>query len=219
MLNYTTKHPEIAGKTPPPVLVMLHGYGADEFDLLSIASQLDTSLLTISLQAPTKLNWGGYSWYDLTQTSTGLKGDDESRIISENFILESLPEIIAKEVGDPTNIFLLGFSQGTAMCYSLIGRHELSEIGITLRGVIALSGYIPNDVKELLRKKHLAPVPFFLSHGTFDELIPAFAMHEAQKILEEAGAKTFVKEYEIGHGLTEETVSDIRNWIETVISR
>ncbi len=216
MLNYTTNQPKISGKTPPPILVMLHGYGADEFDLISIASQLDPAFLTISLQAPTKLSWGGYSWYELTQTQEGLKGDDESRIASENFILESLPQIIAKEGGDPTNIFLLGFSQGTAMCYSLIGRHDLSEIGISLRGVIALSGYIPNDVKELLRKKHLASVPFFLSHGTFDELIPAFAMHEAQKILEEAGAKTLAKEYEIGHGLNEETVSDIRNWIKSV---
>ena len=216
MLNFTTLKPRIGTSALPPVLVMLHGYGADEFDLLSIASQLDPKFLAISLQAPTKLSWGGYSWYTLTQSAEGISGDDESRIISEKLILESLPKIITSEGGDPANIFLLGFSQGTAMCYSIIGKYDLKQSGLTIRGVIALSGYIPNDVKDLIKKRDLSSIPFFQSHGVFDELIPAFAMHEATEILEFAGAKTFAKEYEIGHGLTEETVSDIRKWMESL---
>jgi predicted esterase len=43
-------------------------------------------------------------------------------------------------------------------------------------------------------------------------------MYQAKAILKEAGAKTFAKEYETGHGLTEETVSDIRKWMDSVIS-
>src|ERR1051325_8494878 len=103
---------------------MLHGYGADEYDLVSIASHLDPSLLTISIQAPIVLDWGGYAWYGLTQTPTGLRGDDESKKASEEKLIASLPEIIKKENGDPQNVFLLGFSQGTAMSYSLLGRYN-----------------------------------------------------------------------------------------------
>ncbi|MFI5263463.1 MAG: alpha/beta hydrolase [Candidatus Kapaibacterium sp.] len=216
-MNYEIRRPKTSDSLPP-VLIILHGYGADEFDLLPIASQLDQSFLAISIQAPIKLSWGGYAWYELTQTPTGFRENDNSRKKSEEMLLAELPRIIAKEGGDPNQVFLMGFSQGAAMCYSLIGCHDLSKQGIIIRAVIIMSGFIPADVTEVLRKKDLSQIPFFLSHGVFDELIPPLAMELAKNILQDAHAKTLAKEYEIGHGLTEETVSDIRNWMNSVIS-
>jgi len=213
-VQYTILKPRVITQTNPPVLVILHGYGADEFDLLPISSRLDPLLLTISIQAPIELAWGGYSWYHLEQTPSGLHGDHKTRIESEDLLIKELPRMIAKENGDPNNIYLMGFSQGAAMCYAIIGRHDLINIGLSVRGVMALSGYVPDDVRESLLHKDLSDIPFFLSHGIGDELIPPRAMHNAQSILELAGAKTFAKEYETGHGLTEETVSDLRNWLE-----
>ena len=216
-MNYTVRRPQNQTVLLPSILVIFHGYGADEFDLLPIASQLDPDLLIVSIQAPIKLNWGGYAWYELTQTPNGLCGDDQSRKRSEELLMAELPSIIAKEGGNPNQVYLMGFSQGAAMCYSVIGRYDLSELELTVRAVIIMSGYIPEDVKEPLRKKDLSRIPFFLSHGTDDELIPPIAMQKAKAILEEAGAKTFAKEYETGHGLTEETVSDIRNWLSKLL--
>lgn len=217
-MNYVTNPPKQQSTPHAPVLIVLHGYGADEYDLMPIASQLDRSLLVISLQAPTELTWGGYSWYHLEQTSSGLHGDHTTRIESEELLIKELPEIIAKENGDPKNIYLMGFSQGAAMCYALIGRHDLFNIGIRVRGVMALSGYVPDDVREPLLKKDLSDTPFFLSHGKYDELIPLRAMHNAQSILEHTRAIIIAKEYETGHGLTEETVSDIRNWLNKLLN-
>jgi phospholipase/carboxylesterase len=212
MIYTTNRSPTTSSN--PPVLIILHGYGGDEFDLLAIASRLDPSLLAISIQAPIKLDWGGYAWYHLEQTPSGLRGDSPTRIKSEEILIKELPDIIVKENGDLKNVYLMGFSQGAAMCYSLIDRHNLSKSGLGIKGVIALSGYVPDDVRESLLEKDLSHIPFFLSHGKYDELINPRAMHNAQSILEHAGAKTFAKEYETGHGLTEETVSDIRNWLE-----
>jgi phospholipase/carboxylesterase len=210
---YTTNRSDITASTPP-VLIILHGYGADEFDLLPIAKQLNPSLLAISIQAPIELDWGGYAWYHLEQTPSGLKGDNPTRIKSEELLIKELPSVIVKENGDQKNVYLMGFSQGAAMCYSLIGRHNFSESGLGIKGIIALSGYIPDDMREPLLQKDLSDIPFFLSHGKYDELINPSAMHNAQSILKHTGAKTFAKEYETGHGLTEETVSDIRNWLK-----
>lgn len=218
-MNYTTHKPQNPSTSLPPVLIILHGYGADEFDLIPIAAKLDRQFLTISIQAPIKLGWSGYAWHHLEQTTSGLKSDNKSRIESEALLMESLPEIIKKEGGDPNQVYLMGFSQGSAMCYSLIGRHDFDKLGLKVRGVIIMSGYIPEDVIEPLRKKDLSSIPFFLSHGLHDDLIPPIAMKVAIDILEKTGAKTFAKDYEIGHGLTEETVSDIRKWIQTVVSR
>ncbi len=218
-MKYTTRKPQNQTSSLPPVLVILHGYGADEFDLLPVSSKLVLEFLTISIQAPIELGWGGYAWYHLEQTPSGLKSDNKSRIESEDLLIQSLAAIIEKEGGDPTRIYLMGFSQGSAMCYSLIGRHDSEKLGLTIRGVIIMSGYIPEDVIEPLRKKDLSSIPFFLSHGIHDDLIPPIAMKVANGILEKAGSKTLVKDYEIGHGLTEETVSDIRKWMESVVSR
>jgi phospholipase/carboxylesterase len=217
-VNYTSILPKktIAGQLPP-TLVIMHGYGADEFDLLPMASHLDPSFLTISLQAPMALDWGGYSWYDLFQTTDGLRGDHETRLKSEDLVLKALPEIIKKENGNPECIYLMGFSQGAAMCFSLIGRYDLAKIGLRTKAVIILSGYVPDDVRDPLLEKNLSQVPFFLSHGTYDELIDPRAMHNAVSILEHTGAKTFSKEYKTGHGLTEETVSDLRNWMNNLL--
>jgi phospholipase/carboxylesterase len=217
-VQYTKLLPRNSSVVLPPVLVILHGYGADEFDLLPIASKLDPSFLTVSIQAPIELDWGGYSWYHLQQTPDGLRGDNKTRIESEEKLLPFLAEVITKEGGDSDNIFLMGFSQGAAMSYSLIGRHDLSKSNLHIKGVVILSGYVPDDVREPLLSKDLSDIPFFLSHGSNDELIDPRAMHNAVSILEHTGAKTFAKEYETGHGLTEETVSDLRNWIRNILS-
>jgi phospholipase/carboxylesterase len=216
-MKYITQKPKITTSTPPPVLIILHGYGADEFDLLPIASQLNPNFLAISIQAPIELDLGGYSWYHLQQTPDGLRGDHQTRIESEELLIKELPAIVASENGNLKNMYLMGFSQGAAMCYALVGRHDLSNIGLNISGVIVLSGYVPDDVRESLLQKDLSNIPFFLSHGKYDDLIPPRAMHNAQGILEHAGAKIFAKEYETGHGLTEETVSDIRNWMKNII--
>ena len=79
--------------------------------------------------------------------------------------MAELPNIIEKNGGDLLNVFLLGFSQGSAMSYSLIGRQDFEKVGITIKGVAALSGYIPADVIPYIEKKDLSHIPFFLSHG------------------------------------------------------
>jgi len=162
-MNYAIRRPKTSDPHPP-VLIILHGYGADEFDLLPIASQLDPSFLAISIQAPIKLSWGGYAWYELNQTPTGLVGNEESRKKSEEMLLTELPRIIAKEGGDPNQIYLMGFSQGAAMSYSLMGCHDLKEQSLIVRAVIIMSGFIPIEVIEELSKKDLSEIPFFLYH-------------------------------------------------------
>ena len=107
----------------------------------------------------------------------------------------------------------MGFSQGAAMCYSLITKYNNARLGLNISGVIAMSGYVPDDEKEILGESSLSIIPFFLSHGLYDDLIPPSALKIVSDLLKRAGAQIFSKEYEIGHGLAEETVSDLHNWL------
>lgn len=189
----------------------MHGYGADEYDLLPIGEQLEGNFNIISLQAPTTLDWGGYSWYHLSQTITGIRGDDASRIESEEKVVDFLRR--QKDEVKLSDVILMGFSQGAAMSYSLLANEAFHKLGLNLKAVIALSGYIPLDVRPKLSSRQFGGLPIFISHGLYDDLILPYALDSARELLEKQGANVTAKTYEVGHGLTEETITDINIWL------
>lgn len=189
----------------------MHGYGADEHDLLPIAKQLEGNYNYISIQAPIELDWGGFAWYHLTQTITGFHGDDASRHESEKKVVDFLRR--QKEGGKLGDVILMGFSQGAAMSYSLLANDDFHSLGLNLKAIIALSGYIPLDARAKLSEKKLNALPVFISHGLYDDLIPPQALDSAKELLEKQGASVTAKTYEVGHGLTEETIADINKFL------
>ncbi len=214
-MHYVTRTaPEPLSDTAQ-TLVILHGYGANEEDLMPVASYFPESLKIISLQAPIELEFGGYSWYHLEQSAQGLRSDIPSRLESERLVKNALPDILKKENADLNNIFLMGFSQGAAMCYSLLADNDFESKGITIRGVIALSGYVPRDVIESLSTKQLDNLPVFISHGEFDEVVPPIALDEAEKILTKAGANVTANIYDITHGIDMDVIRDVQKWFAT----
>lgn len=196
---------------PTITLIIMHGYGADEYDLLPIAKQLQGNFNAISIQAPLELDWGGFAWYHLSQTITGIHGDDASRIESEQKVVDFLRK--QKDEGKLGEVILMGFSQGAAMSYSLLANEAFHSLALDLKAVIAISGYIPLDVRPILSKRQLGGLPVFISHGLYDDLIPVQALDSAKELLDKQGANVTAKTYEIGHGLTEETIADINQFL------
>jgi phospholipase/carboxylesterase len=218
MLEYTVRKPQVPTEKPP-VLLALHGYGADDQDLLPIAEQLDPRFLIISLRAPIPLQGAGYAWYHLTQTESGLRPDDLSRHESEDEVAVSIAPIIEKEAGDIERVILMGFSQGAAIGYSLLTAYNLLNYGVRVLGSIHMSGYLPRDVLDPLSQKQFGGLPIFISHGEFDDLIPPMALTEAEELLSKQGANVTAKMYECGHGVLPETVLDIQAWVATFESQ
>jgi phospholipase/carboxylesterase len=200
--------------TKPPVLIVLHGYGTDEYDLLPIAEQVGGEFLIISLQAPIERPNGGHAWYDLIQTENGIIPDDLTRHESEEMLVAVLPKIIEKEGGDMNRVVLMGFSQGAAVIYSLLIVYDLKNYGIAPIASINMSGYIPRDLLDAISTKQFDGFPFFISHGEFDELIPMQALAEAEKLLTKQGADVTARMYPMGHGVLPETVDDIISWMK-----
>jgi phospholipase/carboxylesterase len=233
-MQHVTRHPSEPPPSPrlgkagellqkegelPPVLVVLHGYGTNEYDLLPIAEQIGGEFLIISLQAPIELHNGGHSWYDLLQTPSGIIPDDMTRHDSEEQLLASLPRIIESEGGDANRVVLLGFSQGSAVIFSLLAVYDLKNYGMTAIASINMSGYIPRDILEAISEKRFDGFPFFISHGEFDDLVPMQALAEAEKLLTKQGADVTAKMYQCGHGVLPETVGDIISWMKLKITK
>lgn len=194
-------------------IVALHGRGTDANDLLPLIQSLGLDdVLVIAPRAPLRLNLGlgqGYAWYDL-----GQDGGPRPQIFhpSLELLRRFLVEVKAGYPVDPQRLVLLGFSQGTVMAYAA-GLTDPNSV----RAIVALSGYIPHKSGLALELRELNRLPVFISHGTYDEIIPVQLGREAAELLKKAGADVVYREYPMGHEVREETLRDLAVWIKRLL--
>ncbi|MGN5733968.1 alpha/beta hydrolase [Arthrobacter psychrochitiniphilus] len=112
-----------------PLLVIFHGYGADEADLFSLAAQLPPDFTIASVRAPLVAG-PGYAWFPLR--------NDLSYSVSAVTESAAAVELWLDAVGEQhTSVSLLGFSQGMCMATSLL-RHRPADYA----AVVGLSGFV-----------------------------------------------------------------------------
>lgn len=189
---------------------MLHGYGSNEADLFSFAEQLPDDLLIISARAPLSMGFGAYAWYTINFDDTERKFSnlDEARESIQK-IETFIDEISTEYQVDKKRIFLLGFSQGSILSYSVALRNPNK-----IQHVIALSGYINSKlIPNNLKKNTFKNLDFYISHGTVDQVLPIDWARKSIPILETLAIKFNYKEYPIGHGVSPQNFADFNNWI------
>ncbi len=206
-LDYNILEPKTPSKNPP-LLLMLHGYGSDENDLFSFADELNQKFLVVSLKAPIRLGFGGNAWYDISYSENAEKWTNVPQALqSRNLVLESLDIIHKEKNTNPSETYLLGFSQGAILGYSLsINNPQL------FKGVLALSGYIDKQLlpKTLEAKKY---PDYFVSHGKQDGVIPVAWARKTYQYLKENNFTSEYHEYNMEHGINPECFRDLLNWL------
>jgi phospholipase/carboxylesterase len=189
-----------------PTLVLLHGRGADENDLLDMAQSFDPRLLNVSVRAPYKFPFGGYTWFDLDDTGTV---NIDQLIISRDSIFQCLDDIQHKYPVDPARIFLFGFSMGAMMSLAV----SLSNPK-RFKGIIAHSGLLPQDERLSYQWDDLADTSFFIAHGQYDLIVPVELGRLVYSRLMDAKANVLFREYSIQHTISEESLSDAATWLQ-----
>jgi phospholipase/carboxylesterase len=199
---------------PAPALVLLHGRGADEQDLLGLADWLDPRLAIISLRAPFPLG-PGYHWYELVQIGAAEPVSYASARAQLTACITALP---AAYDLDPTRLYALGFSQGAVMTGGLLLAPPAAPAP-RLAGAVLLSGYLPLDQHMADASPDLADVPIFVGHGRQDSLIPvAFGRHTRDELTALGAAVTY-HEYPIAHAINEQELSDIAAWLTAQLDK
>src|SRR5262244_2545890 len=99
----------LAGK--PPLLLLLHGYGANEDDLFSLAPYLDERFMIVSPRAPVTLQPMSYAWFNLGFTQQGIVINPEEIEGSRRLLHKFISEIVQIYQCDPNAVYLMGFSQ------------------------------------------------------------------------------------------------------------
>lgn len=195
----------------PPVIIMLHGFGSDENDLFSFASELPRTYAIISLKAPIRLQPYGNAWYNIYFDNTNGKfTDEEQAIVSRDLIADVIDEIVEKYEIDGNNVTLLGFSQGTILSFAVALSYPQK-----VKNVIGLSGYIDKPLlKDGFEKQDFSNLNVYTSHGTVDQVLPVEWARQTKPFLEKLGISCTYSEYPVGHGVAPDNFREFKKWLD-----
>ena len=188
-----------------PTLILLHGRGANEEDLLGLVPSLDARMLCIAARAPFEFSFGGYTWYEFRASGSP---DTAQFMKSYHLLIQFLDDIQKSYPADPRQTYILGFGMGAVMAYAL----ALTKPG-RVKGVVAHSGYIPEDVSLQFQWNSLADTSFFVAHGINDPVIPVEYGRKARALLEKSNASFVYREYPMQHQISEESLRDLNDWL------
>ena len=188
-------------------LLLLHGTGADENDLLPLGRALDPGANLLSPRGKVlengmprffrRLAEGVFDVDDLKTRTDELAG----------FLGEAVPRFDL----DAANLVAVGFSNGANIAASTLLRHPK-----VLRAAVLLRPMVPYEPEEL---PDLGDVPVFIGAGRSDPLIDPSETERLATILEEAGAEVELSWVPGGHQLDPREVESARGWIAKLASR
>jgi len=210
---YIDKAPRIASDNPP-MLILLHGVGSNEKDLFGLADQLPGEFRIVSARAPITLQEGSYAWFRFDMVD-GVRIAHEDEAEKTRLDLIRFIEQMSAQYKTPSDkIYLLGFSQGAIMSYSV----SLTT-PTAVKGILALSGGVLPSLKDKIKPSdELKKLQMFIAHGTDDLVLPLSRSIEARDFVESFGIVQSYHEYMgMEHRINREELIDINNWLKADI--
>jgi phospholipase/carboxylesterase len=195
------------------LLVLHHGRGADETDLLALADVLDPErrLHAVTPRAPLQLpDWPGYHWYVVPRVGY----PDPETFHAAYRGLAAFHDGLWDRTGvAPEQTVLGGFSMGSVMSYALgLGAGRPAPAGI-----LALSGFVPvvdGWEPELHSRRGLRA---FIAHGRNDPIMEIGFARRARALLEEGGLDVEYHESDVAHQIDPAHLPAAQAWLERTL--
>ena len=195
-----------------PLVLMLHGFGANMQDLAGLAPSLNRKgYVYVCPNAPVAFELApgmvGYGWHPPRGQASE---DDYARAESllSDFFDQALNEFRATD----GRAALLGFSQGGGMTYrmGLARPHQFA-------GLVALSASLPDPAVLTPRLPEHRQQPVFVAHGAHDPMVSMESARRTREFLETAGYRLAYHEYEMGHEIPAPVLRDLAPWLEETL--
>ncbi len=194
---------------PEGLLVLHHGRGTEERDLLGLADLLDPErrLQVVTPRAPLQLPGSpGYHWYLVPRVGY----PDRDSFHAARAALAEFHDRLWEETGVGAEQTVLGgFSMGAVMSYAMALGAERPPVA----GILAFSGFVPvvegwepvfDDRQE---------TQAFIAHGRRDPIIEVGFAQRARELLEAGGLEVTYRESEIGHQIDPSHLRDAVVWL------
>ncbi len=198
---------------PEGLLVLHHGRGTSEQDLLPLGDVLDPGrrLYVAAPRAPLELPGApGYHWYVVPRVG---HPDPETFSASYRQLAEFHDELWERTAVTPESTVLAGFSMGTVMSYALgLGADRPAPAGI-----LAFSGFIPNVAGWEPDVSRRTSTRVFITHGEYDPVIDVSFARQAREILDAAGFDVDYRESAAAHNIDPADIPRAVAWLEGTI--
>ena len=201
-----------AAGDPRGLLVLHHGRGSDEHDLLALADVLDPGqrLHVVTPRAPLELPGSpGYHWYVVPRV--GYPDPDTFHSAYEQ-LAAFHDELWARTGIAPAATVLGGFSMGSVMSYAL----GLSGTRPVPAGILAFSGFIPTVEGWQPELASRVQLPVLIAHGRNDPIMDVAFARRARELLEGAGLPVTYLESDAGHHIDPDAIPEAKRWLAEV---
>jgi len=197
------------------LLVLHHGRGTDERDLLGLADLLDPDrrLRVVTPRAPLQLPGSpGYHWYLVPRVGY----PDPETFEAARAALAGLHDAFWEEAGfGPERTVLGGFSMGAVMSYAT----GLSAERPPPAGILAFSGFVPTVAGWEPSLADRTEARAFVSHGRRDPVIGVEFAERARELLEAGGLEVTYRESDLGHQIDPAHLREAGAWLDEVLPR
>jgi phospholipase/carboxylesterase len=195
------------------LLVLHHGRGTSERDLIGLADLLDLErrLRVVTPRAPLQLPGSpGYHWYLVPRVGY----PDHESFEAARAALAELHDRLWEESGiGPERTVLGGFSMGAVMSYTMgLGGERPAPAGI-----LAFSGFVPTVEGWEPSFSDRAGTRVFISHGRNDPVISVEFAHKARELVEGGGLDLTYRESELGHQIDPAHLREAATWLEEML--
>lgn len=192
-----------------PLIVLFHGYGSNEADLMGLAGYLPEEFTVVSLRAPQPLAPGAYQWFPLMAAQDFTMDSVEA---ATEYVLAWLDEVREQH----TSVTVLGFSMGVAMATSLVRRRPDD-----FAAVVGLSGFAIDPAAagqkdyDYFRDSELdGTMPMFWGRDQADPVITADKVEYTMGWVRTHVALTKVTYPGIGHGISGPELAHVKEFLE-----
>jgi phospholipase/carboxylesterase len=198
---------------PEGMLILHHGRGTEEGDLLRLADFLDPEqrLLVVTPRAPLQLPGSpGYHWYLVPRVGY----PDHDSFHAARAALAELHDELWEESGvGPERTVLGGFSMGSVMSYAMALGGDRPPVA----GLLAFSGFVPSVEGWEPSFADRQGTRAFIAHGRRDPIIDVGFAHRARDLLQDGGLEVAYRESDIGHQIDPSHLSEATAWLGEVL--
>ncbi|MEU5467052.1 alpha/beta hydrolase [Kocuria salsicia] len=193
-----------------PLVVMFHGYGSHEGDLMALSASLPGGLSIASVRAPQRAG-AGFQWFPLSS---------ELGFTTDAVVAAAEPVVpwLRDEALQHTHVILLGFSQGMAIA-TTVARHAPDLVD----AVVGLSGFVvpvaDDDAQAdffydaALRED---PLRMFWGRDPEDPVIPPALVDLTAEWAQQHAEATKVQYRGIGHGVSPQELSHVSEYLRAL---